>query len=144
MLSVTFPHFTKNLDRLLRGYARLAPDLRAQVPLVLVFDPGPAGRLGFTGHLAHLGIDGDVVVTGIVSDRELAALYGGATVVVHPSRHEGFGLPVVEAMRCGAPVVINVLPAGGGGRRRPAGGSGRRGRLRPGHRVGGRRSRPDR
>ncbi|MEA2972279.1 MAG: hypothetical protein QOG82_737 [Actinomycetota bacterium] len=117
-LSVTFPHFTKNLDRLLRGYARLAPDLRAQVPLVLVFDPGPAGRLGFTGHLAHLGIDGDVVVTGIVSDRELAALYGGATVVVHPSRHEGFGLPVVEAMRCGAPVVttnVSCLPEVAGG-----------------------------
>ena len=53
----------------------------------------------------------DVTLTGGVSDEELAAIYTGAHALVFPSDDEGFGLPPVEALACGAPVVACDVPA---------------------------------
>ena len=52
-----------------------------------------------------------LILRGEVSERELAALYSGALALVYPSHYEGFGLPVLEAMQCGAPVIISPDPA---------------------------------
>jgi alpha-1,3-rhamnosyl/mannosyltransferase len=55
----------------------------------------------------QLGLDGVVVFAGVVPEDDLPALYGGAGLFVCPSLHEGFGLPVLEAMACGAPVACS-------------------------------------
>jgi glycosyltransferase involved in cell wall biosynthesis len=74
---------------------------------------GPRGWGGVdVGQQAEArGIGGRVTVTGRVEDTDLAAMYGGASLVVMPSRAEGFGLPVLEAMNLGVPVVTSDDPA---------------------------------
>jgi glycosyltransferase involved in cell wall biosynthesis len=98
------PH--KNLPRLLRAWAALAPPLRAAHRLVLA-GGAAAGRPALEDLAGALGLAEGVVFAGAVDDADLPALYGGATVVVLPSLEEGFGLPALEAMACGAPVVAS-------------------------------------
>jgi glycosyltransferase involved in cell wall biosynthesis len=84
----------------LEALAMLGGDLR----LVLV---GPEKRDGdqVRDAVRRLGLEGRVELTGHVERDELAALYRGAACLVFPSRYEGFGLPVLEAMASGTPVV---------------------------------------
>ncbi len=94
----------KNLETLLRAYALLPAEQRAHHQLAIVWTHQHLA--GAIAHLAHeLGIAGQTVFLKRVSDGELAALYAGASLFAFPSRHEGFGLPLLEAMACGAPVV---------------------------------------
>ncbi|MDP1028787.1 glycosyltransferase family 1 protein [Sphingomonas sp. KR1UV-12] len=92
----------KNLPLLLDAWARAAlPDWR----LVLVT---PADDLRSSIDLAP--VPGLTIRRGI-ADAELAGLYASAGFVIVPSRHEGFGLPLLEAMRAGAPVLASTAPA---------------------------------
>jgi glycosyltransferase involved in cell wall biosynthesis len=91
----------KNLHRLLKAFARLP---RSDVDLVLV---GPAGwNESLEADLAPL--EGRVHVLGFVERAELEALLAGAEVFCLPSLKEGFGLPVLEAMSQGVPVVTSL------------------------------------
>lgn len=118
ILSVTHFHHSKNVELLFGAYAQLPRQLRRQLPLVLCCTLDDHTTRRMRAMAGALGIAGEVVVTGMVTDGELAALYTRATIVVHPSRYEGFGLPVVEAMACGAPVITTTsssLPEAAGG-----------------------------
>jgi glycosyltransferase involved in cell wall biosynthesis len=98
------PH--KNLPRLLRAWAALPPTLRAACRLVLA--GGDRGNRPALAALAdELGIGAGVVFPGLVDDADLPAVYGGAALYVQPSLEEGFGLPALEAMACGAPVLAS-------------------------------------
>ena len=99
------PH--KNLPRLIEAFASGAPK---DVDLVLVGDTGDV----FLTHVPVLreavkrfGLDGRVNFTGFVPDADLAHLDNRAYALVHPSLMEGFGLPPLEAMACGTPVIAS-------------------------------------
>ncbi len=92
----------KNLPRLREAFGRLG---RSDVELVLV---GPAGWAPRGGEGAAAGVPGRVRGLGFVGAAERDALYAGAAVVAYPSLREGFGLPVLEALAQGAPVVTSA------------------------------------
>jgi glycosyltransferase involved in cell wall biosynthesis len=94
----------KNLERLIGAWAALPPEVRAGRTLALVGPPGWEldGILGAAQTRA-----GEVTLTGFVSDADLAALYAGCAAFAYPSLYEGFGLPVLEAMSAGAPVITS-------------------------------------
>jgi len=95
----------KNLRRLIEAFASLDAD-HAETKLVIV---GASGWL--TSDLAPLvwerGLSDRIDFTGYVSDDDLPRWYQAATVFCYPSLYEGFGLPVLEAMACGTPVVTS-------------------------------------
>ena len=94
----------KNLDRLLEGFAMLKGILQADHKLVVVGKYGWK-QAGLAHRIRELGLIEDVIFTGYVSQEALPALYSAADVFVYPSVYEGFGLPPLEAMACGAPVI---------------------------------------
>ena len=102
----------KNLSTLVRAYARLRREHRLTPELVLAGEPGwmyqPTVRL-----VEELGLRNSVHFIGRVPAAELPAVYSAADLLVFPSLYEGFGLPPLEAMTCGTPVVasnVSSLP----------------------------------
>jgi len=96
----------KNIDGLIRAFAKLPKKLRVTHQLAIVCSAKPEERQNLE-HLAEkLGINkGKLVLTGFVPEDHLLALYNLCTLFIFPSWHEGFGLPALEAIRCGAPVI---------------------------------------
>jgi glycosyltransferase involved in cell wall biosynthesis len=108
-VSAWAPH--KNTELAIEAFAALPRDLRASLQLVIACTLPVEGLIQWERHAASLGLARDeVVFTGFVPDRVLRALYQTTRLCVYPSRYEGFGLPVLEAARCGSPAITSNRP----------------------------------
>jgi glycosyltransferase involved in cell wall biosynthesis len=96
---------TKNVETLLDAFAQLPRELREGHDLVLVGDL--RRRQDVRDRVDRLGIAAQTKFAGMVDDAQLVSLYQHARVFVFPSRYEGFGFPVLEAMACGCPVITS-------------------------------------
>lgn len=96
----------KNHMRLLKAFARLKESSMQKFPLVIA---GGKGWMldDFQNQIISLGLREDVILLGYVNDMELQWLYQNCFCMVYPSLFEGFGLPVLEAMSQGAPVITS-------------------------------------
>jgi glycosyltransferase involved in cell wall biosynthesis len=100
----------KNLGTLLRAFEAVVRTREKALQLVL------AGRTGWLvdsllADLKRSPAAEKIVVTGYLSDDDLCRLYSSCTVFIYPSIYEGFGLPPLEAMACGAPVIASRIPS---------------------------------
>lgn len=104
----------KNLSRLLEAFAQISHDaaFKHEYPdynnLQLVI----GGKLGWlsepiTQRIEEFGLTKQVKLVGYVADKDLPALLSGAAAFVMPSLYEGFGLPILEAMACGTPIICS-------------------------------------
>lgn len=100
------PH--KNILNTIRAYKRAIVD--AGHPHALVFVGGrhlPGYSRQVDALIAELGLAERVIVAPFISDEDMPLLYAGATFFAFPSLYEGFGMPAVEAMACGTPVLVS-------------------------------------
>jgi glycosyltransferase involved in cell wall biosynthesis len=100
----------KNLTALLRAFEEVLDSSKQELQLVL------AGRPGWLvddlfADLKRTPAADKIVITGYLSDEDLCALYSSCSAFVYPSIYEGFGLPPLEAMACGAPVIASRIPS---------------------------------
>jgi alpha-1,3-rhamnosyl/mannosyltransferase len=105
--AVTWPH--KNHSVLVEALA-LLDDAHADIAVVLLGAPGP-GDQALDALVARRGLAGRVRRVGRVPDADRDALYAEALALTFPSRYEGFGAPVIEAMAAGCPVIASSTTA---------------------------------
>lgn len=96
----------KNLARLVQAYASLRDNTENKLPKLVI-----VGKRGWLYDetlraFEQSGVANRVILTGYVPESDLPALYSGAICFVYPSYFEGFGLPPLEAMKCGVPVIV--------------------------------------
>lgn len=96
----------KNIEGLFEAYAQLPQTLKNEYQLAIVCEANQEAKSHLLDKISQLGIQpANVVVTGFVPDEDLVKFYNLCTVFVFPSLYEGFGLPVLEAMACGAAAI---------------------------------------
>jgi glycosyltransferase involved in cell wall biosynthesis len=96
----------KNIDALIRSFALLPGSLRQKYQLAIVCAAPENERAILQKLIASLNLNPkDVIFTGYVPNNDLVSLYNLCDLFIFPSLHEGFGLPALEAMSCGAPTI---------------------------------------
>jgi alpha-1,3-rhamnosyl/mannosyltransferase len=100
----------KNLPVLVRAFREVLRETGGRLQLVIAGQKGWLTDALFS-EVKESGLNESVRFTGYVSDDELRALYSSCKAFVYPSLYEGFGLPPLEAMACGAPVVASSIPS---------------------------------
>jgi len=95
----------KNAISLLKAYSLLPNDIRSTYKLVIVASKKGPEWPHVQETILNLGLNKNIVITGHISKEELISLYRHAEMLVHPVVYEGFGLPVLEAMAIGTPVI---------------------------------------
>ncbi len=117
MLGLHSPYFLavgtleprKNLLTLIRAYGALPSDFRRRYTLVIAGAPGWRNS-AIRAAAGPLIREGTLRFAGYIPDDELPWLYAGATMLLFPSLYEGFGMPAIEAMACGTPVLASDIP----------------------------------
>ena len=97
----------KGVDTLVEAWCRLPQALRTEYPLVLAGAPGWHNQ-ALNDRIKALQVSHGLRQLSFVPGSDLPALYAGAAVFAYPSLYEGFGLPVLEAMQCGVPVICTA------------------------------------
>jgi glycosyltransferase involved in cell wall biosynthesis len=97
----------KNVERLVRAFHRFRQETRSRTKLVMVGRPA-GNAVNVPAILSELNLEKDVVLAGYVATEQLPQLYSAARAFVFPSVWEGFGIPVIEAMACGTPVITST------------------------------------
>lgn len=98
----------KGLSSLIRAFSLLSPTVRQQHQLVVVCEINHSSAARYQEFARREGLlPGELILTGYLPELELVALYNLCRLFVFPSVYEGFGLPVLEAMRCAAPVIAS-------------------------------------
>lgn len=98
--------FRKNIDRLIEAFSGLPPSLLTELQLVIVCAIDSAAKEDYLALADQFGVQrSSIIFTGYVPNAELLVLYSRCKLFVFPSVAEGFGLPVLEAMKCGAVVI---------------------------------------
>ena len=111
VLTVSAWEARKNTELLIDAFALLPRPLRNSLQLVVVCNVPPDWQHAWSNRARERDLRAqDVVFTGFAPDPVLRALYQQTRLFAYPSRYEGFGLPVVEAGRCGAPAVVADAP----------------------------------
>jgi glycosyltransferase involved in cell wall biosynthesis len=100
----------KNLLALLKAFAEILRSTSLCPQLVIAGHEGWLTEELFS-HIQRSGLEDRLRFTGYLTDEDLRALYSSCSVFVYPSLYEGFGLPPLEAMACGAPVVTSRIPS---------------------------------
>lgn len=99
----------KNVEGLLRAFSMLGENLLRDTQLVIAGKISDYDQIKYGGLVSLLGITNNVLFIGYVSDDDLVMLYSATDLYVFPSLHEGFGLPALEAMACGAPTIGSCI-----------------------------------
>ncbi|MET0240244.1 MAG: glycosyltransferase [Sphingobium sp.] len=98
--------FRKNIEGLIDAYAALPVEQRREHQLAIVCSMQDTDRIRLSKLVNEVGLNSDeVIFTGFIPEDDLLACYRSCKLFIFPSWHEGFGLPVLEAMKCGCPVI---------------------------------------
>jgi glycosyltransferase involved in cell wall biosynthesis len=96
----------KNIEGLIRAFSALSLHIRREHQLAIVCSARPEDKQNLLNLAKKHGLtEEDIILTGFVPEEDLVALYNLCKLFIFPSWHEGFGLPALEAMQCGAPVI---------------------------------------